>query len=70
VVDNGSGNTVSNNTASSSADPLMVDAGGSFSLMSDFQPTQNYSGGAAVAVWYDALGKLWRPTWSLGALAP
>ena len=70
VVDNGSGNTVSNNTASSSADPLMVDAGGSFSLISDFQPTQNYSSGAAVAVWYDALGKLWRPTWSLGALAP
>lgn len=70
VIDNGSGNSVTSNTASSAADPLMVDASGSFSSISDFQPTQNYSGGAAVAVWYDALGKAWSPAWSLGALAP
>jgi len=70
VVDNGSGNAVSANSADSSADPLMVNAGGSFTLISDFQPTQNYSGGAAVPVWYDALGVAWSPTWSLGALQP
>ena len=70
VVDNGSGTTVGANSTDSSADPLMVNAGGAFSLISDFQPTQNYSGGAAVPVWYDALGVAWSPTWSLGALQP
>ena len=70
VVDNGSGTTVSANSADSSADPLMVNASGSFTLISDFQPTQNYSGGVAVPVWYDALGVAWSPAWSLGALQP
>jgi hypothetical protein len=70
VVDNGSGNTVGSNTANSAADPLMLNPSGSFSLIADFQPTQNYSGGAAVPVWYDALGAAWSPTWSLGALKP
>jgi len=70
VIDNGSGNTVGGNTVSSAADPLMLDGSGSFSLISDFQPTQNYAGGTQVPVWYDALGLLWGPTWSLGALKP
>jgi hypothetical protein len=70
VVNNGSGNAVGGNTANSSADPLMIDASGSFGLISDFQPTQNYSGGAEVPVWYDALGVAWSPTWNLGALKP
>jgi len=70
VVDNGSGNTVSGNTADSAADPLMINASGSFSVIPDFQPTQNYSGGAQAPVWYDALGMAWSPTWSLGALKP
>jgi hypothetical protein len=70
VVDNGSGNTVSGNTANSAADPLMINASGSFSLIPDFQPTQNYSGGAQTPAWYDALGVAWSPSWNLGALKP
>jgi hypothetical protein len=70
VVDNGSGNTISGNTANAAVDPLMINPGGSFSSIADFQPTQNYTGGVAVPVWYDALGAAWSPTWSLGALKP
>jgi hypothetical protein len=70
VVDKGSGNSVSGNSPDSAADPLMVNASGTFGLIADFQPTQNYSGGAAVPVWYDALQIPWSPTWSLGALKP
>jgi len=70
VVDNGTGNSVGAGSADSAADPLMTNAGGSFTLISDFQPTRNYAGGAAVPVWYDALGGAWSPTWSLGALKP
>ncbi|MBV8147371.1 MAG: hypothetical protein JO184_20430 [Gammaproteobacteria bacterium] len=70
VVDHGSGNTVGTNSADSSLDPLMADASGTFGLISDFQPTQNYAGGSAVPVWYDALAVAWSPTWSLGAVAP
>jgi len=70
VVDNGSGNTVTGNSADSSADPLLTNVSGSFSSIPDFLPTQNYSGGGAAPVWYDALGVAWSPTWSLGALHP
>jgi hypothetical protein len=70
VTDNGSGNTVSNNTASSAADPKLANASGSFGLISDFRPTQGYSGVAIVPVWYDALGIAWRPGRSLGAVKP
>jgi len=70
VTNNGSGNTVNNNTSNSAVNPLMINASGSFSLISDFQPTQNYSGGVEVPVWYDAQGVAWSPTWSLGAVKP
>ena len=70
VVNNGSGNKVSNNTTSASANPLLINASGSFRLISDFQPTQHYSGGAEVPVWYDALEIPWSPIWDLGALKP
>jgi hypothetical protein len=70
VVNNGSGNSVVGNTVNSAADPLMTDASGVFSLISDFQPTQNYSGGTQVPVWYDAVGSAWSPAWNLGALKP
>ena len=70
IVDNGSGNTVSDNSADSSADPLLVNVSGSFSSIADFLPTQNYSGAGPAPVWYDALGLAWSPTWSLGALHP
>ena len=70
VVDNGSGNSVSSNSADSAADPLMLNASSNFTLIGDFQPSQNYSGAVAVPVWYDALQIAWSPTWSLGALRP
>jgi hypothetical protein len=70
AIDNGSGNTVSANSADSAADPLLLNASGTFGWIADFQPTQNYSGGVAVPVWYDALGIAWSPNWSLGALLP
>jgi len=70
VVNNGSGNTVSSNTPNSAANPLVINANGSFNVISDFQPTQSYSGGSEVPVWYDALGTPWAPTWNLGAIKP
>jgi hypothetical protein len=70
ITNNGSGNTVSNNTSNSAANPLLMNGSGSFSVISDFEPTQNYSGGAEVPVWYDAMGVAWSPTWSFGAIKP
>ncbi len=68
VADSGSGNTVSNNTTATSNDPGFINGSGNFSLISDFQPTANYSGGTSVPVLYDALGTAWAPTWDLGAV--
>jgi hypothetical protein len=70
INNSGKGNTVSNNTSNSTVTFSPINASGSFSVISDFWPTQNYSGGVAVPVWYDALGTEWSPTWSLGALKP
>jgi hypothetical protein len=70
VTNSGTGNTVSDNSASSALSPGLTNASGSFSLISDFKPTQNYSGAAEVPAWYDALGVVWSPTWSLGAIKP
>ena len=59
TVDNtGSGNTVSNNTATVTNNPDFTDGSGSFSLISDFKPTANYFSTRSVPVWYDALGVL------------
>ena len=68
VVNGGAGNTVSNNSANSAADPGFVNASGAFSLISDFKPTANYAGATAVPVPYDAIGTGFAPTWNLGAL--
>ena len=68
VHNTGTGNTVSNNTATVTSNPGFTDASGDFSLISDFKPTANYSGGTEVPVWYDALGVAWSSTWDLGAL--
>jgi hypothetical protein len=68
IVNNGSGNTVSNNTTNSTMNPGMINASGSFSAVPDFQPTANNSGGMSVPVWYDALGIPWPSTWDLGAV--
>jgi len=70
VVNNGTGNTVSNNTATPSNNPGFTNGSGSFSYLSDFKPTANYAGGISVPVWSDALGLLWASTWDLGALHP
>ena len=68
IVNNGTGNTISNNTANSTMNPGMLNASGAFSAVPDFQPTANYSGGMSVPVWYDALGTPWPSTWDLGAI--
>ena len=70
VHNTGSGNTVSNNTTTVTNDPGFTNGSGNFSLISDFKPTANYSGGTTVPVWYDALGVAWSPTWDLGAVHP
>jgi hypothetical protein len=69
-VNNGSGNTVTDNTASPNLSPAFTDASGSFSLISDFTPNASYSGAVNVPVWLDALGVQWTTTWDLGALHP
>jgi hypothetical protein len=68
VVNNGAGNTVTNNTASPTSNPAFTNASGSFSFISDFKPTANYSGATSVPAWYDALGVFWSTVWELGAM--
>ena len=68
VSNQGAGNTVSNNSTNTNADPGFVNASGNFSTLGDFQPTANYSGGVSVPVLVDALNQPWPPTWDLGAL--
>jgi hypothetical protein len=68
VANAGVGNTISNNTASPSNNPAFTNGSGSFSVISDFRPTANYSAGANVPAWYDALGVPWAPSWDLGAV--
>jgi hypothetical protein len=70
-VDNtGSGNVVSDNTVTVTNNPGFINGSGSFSLISDFKPTANYSGGTSVPVLYDALGTAWASSWDLGAVDP
>lgn len=69
-VSAGTGNTVSNNTATVSNNPGWTNGSGKFSVISDFKPTVNYAGGISVPVLTDALGTAWSPTWSLGAVHP
>jgi len=59
VTNSGSGNTISNNTTNTSANPGFINASGNFSTMSDFQPTANYTGGTLVPVLLDGLNDLW-----------
>jgi hypothetical protein len=66
--DNGSGNTLSNNTTNTGLNPGFTNGSGTFDLITDWQPTANYSGGASVPVFYDALGVQWSPPWDLGAV--
>jgi hypothetical protein len=67
-INTGSGNTIANNTPTSSANPSITNGSSAFDLISDFKPTANYTGGVRVPVWYDALGIAWSPTWDYGAV--
>ena len=70
VLNQGSGNTVGNNSTASATNPDFTDSSGSFSLISDFKPRANYSGATAVPVMFDAVGTPWGGNWELGALHP
>jgi hypothetical protein len=67
-VNSGTGNTISNNTATPTNSPGFTNGSGTLSVISDFKPTANYTGGTSVPVVFDALGVLWFPTWDLGAV--
>jgi hypothetical protein len=67
ISNSGTGNTIANNSTSTSANPGFTNASGSFSNIADFKPTANFSGGVTVPVFYDAIGLPWNP-WDLGAL--
>jgi hypothetical protein len=67
----GASNTISNNSANTSqSNPNITNGSGSFSLMSDFKPTANFTGGTPVPNLFDALGSPWASTFSLGAVHP
>lgn len=68
VFNGGTGNTVTNNTATLTNNPGFTNGSTTFSLISDFKPTANFTGGVSEPVWYDALGVAWSPTWDLGAV--
>jgi hypothetical protein len=70
ISNSGTGNTISNNTVTTTSNPGFTNGSGSLSLISDFKPSANYSGGMSVPVWLDALGLAWDPTWDLGAVHP
>lgn len=62
------GSVASNNTVNTALNPSFTNASGLLNVITDFKPTANFSGGTNVAVWYDALGVAWPPTWDLGAV--
>jgi hypothetical protein len=68
VHNTGSGNTVSNNTVTVTNNPGFKNGSGSFSVITDFKPTANFSGATPVPVQADALGVLWGATPDLGAV--
>jgi hypothetical protein len=70
VVNDGTGNTVGSNSVTPSNNPGFTNGSGTFSFISDFKPTSNYSGGASVPVWYDAAGIAWSSPWDLGSARP
>lgn len=68
ITNNGTGNTVSNNTVTSTANPVFTNPSGTFGVISDFKPTNSFTGGVSVPVIIDALGVTWPPTWDLGGV--
>ena len=70
VSNTGAGNAISNNTSTVASNPVFVNGGGSFNLISDFMPTTKFQGGTAVPVFFDALGLPWLSIWDMGAVHP
>lgn len=68
VSGGGSGNIVSDNSSNTLSNPVWTNPSETLRRMSDWRPTQNYSGGVNVPVFYDALGHGWSGTWDLGAV--
>jgi hypothetical protein len=68
VNNQGTGNTISNNTATPANNPNITNGSGTFKILSDFKPTANYIGGGGVPVLTDALGTPWGSVWDLGAV--
>jgi hypothetical protein len=54
IVNNGTGNTVSNNTATPTNNPSFTNGSTTFSNLGDFKPTANFSGGACTPNYFDA----------------
>jgi Putative Ig domain len=69
IVNDGSGNTVSNNTTNSSVNPEVANANGAYNMVADFAPAAAYSGAAAVPNYLDGIGASWT-SYVLGALLP
>ena len=68
-VNTGSGNAVSNNTVTTTANPSFTNGSGNFSLISDFKPTANYSGALnGIPNYTDGVLAPWPPNWNLGAI--
>lgn len=65
--DSGTGNTVSNNTVTTTNNPGFTNGSGGFTYTSDFKPTANFSGATSVPVFFDALGIPWS-SYDLGAV--
>lgn len=70
VANTGAGNTISNNSVSNTANPGFTNGSTTFTLVSDYKPSANFSGATPVPVWFDGVGVAWPPTWSLGAVHP
>lgn len=68
IMNDGNGNSLSNNTTNVTANPAFTNASGKFSAISDFRPTASYSGGTNVPVYDDIFGTAWAPTWDMGAV--
>jgi hypothetical protein len=75
VSNSGSGNTITNNSPTTTANPGFTNGSGSLSIISDFKPTANFTisctpfpSCTAVPNFFDALGVAWSPTWDLGAV--
>jgi len=68
LQNSGTNIVATSNSLSVTANPLLTNGTGSWSVISDFRPTANYTGGTTVPVFFDALGGPWSSIWDLGAV--